>query len=302
MSSKVKFEGSFVALVTPFTPDGEQVDYEALANLVEKQIEGGTDGIVPVGTTGESPTLSIDEQKKVILEVVKKVNGRIKVIAGTGSNCTAKTVELTKYAKEIGADAALVVVPYYNKPTQEGLYLHYKEVASVGLPIVLYNIPGRSGQNMTPSTIVRLAHLQNVVAVKEASASLDAVSEIISLSKKQGVEITVLSGDDSLTLPMISVGAKGVISVIGNLTPRLLKDFINAALSGDFAKARDLHYELLRLSKVMFIETNPIPIKTALNILGFCSDALRLPLSPMSAENKQTLISVLRETKIFAEK
>eukprot|EP01112_Ceratiomyxa_fruticulosa_P018275 TRINITY_DN5814_c0_g1_i1.p1 TRINITY_DN5814_c0_g1~~TRINITY_DN5814_c0_g1_i1.p1 ORF type:complete len:302 (-),score=62.55 TRINITY_DN5814_c0_g1_i1:71-976(-) len=301
MSGKLQLEGSFVAIITPFTHDGKSVDYDALGRLVEKQVEGGVDGVVPVGTTGESPTLSIEEQKKVIQEVVKKVNGRIKVVAGTGSNCTEKTVEMTKYAQSVGADAALVVVPYYNKPTQEGLYLHFKEVASVGLPIVLYNIPGRSGQNMTPSTIVRLAHLQNVVAVKEASGSLDAVSEIISLSKKQGVEITVLSGDDSLTLPMISVGARGVISVIGNLTPRLLKDFVKAALDNDFVKAKELHYELFRLSKVMFLETNPIPIKTALSILGVCSDAMRLPLSPMTPENKQTLITVLREAKLVQQ-
>jgi len=292
----LKLEGSFVAIVTPFTADGKNVDHEALEKLVEFQINGGTDGIIPAGTTGETPTLSHEEHKKVIETVVRKVNKRIKVIAGTGSNSTEKTIEMTKFAKEVGADAALVVVPYYNKPTQEGLYLHYKAVAEVGLPIVLYNVPSRSGAGLTPKTIARLAKLPNIVAVKEAAGSLDQVSEILSLC-----DITVLSGDDSLTLPIIAVGGKGVISVIANIVPDKLKKLVTLALAGDYETARTVHIELFRLSRAMFVESNPIPVKTAMGLIGLCDSTLRLPLSPLQPENLPALRHVLVEAGLLKD-
>jgi len=273
-------EGSFVAIVTPFTQGGKEVDYASLERLVEFQIAAGTDGIIPAGTTGETPTLSHEEHKKVIEIVIKKVNKRVKVIAGTGSNSTEKTIEMTRFAKDQGADAALVVVPYYNKPTQEGMYLHFKAVAEVGLPVVLYNVPSRSGSGLTAKTVARLAQVPNVVAIKEASGSLDQVSEIVS-----SCNLTVLSGDDSLTLPMIAVGAKGVISVIANIVPEKCKKLVSLALSGDYAGARKVHQELFKLSRVMFVESNPIPVKTAMGYLGLCNDSLRLPMSPLLPEN-----------------
>jgi len=285
------FEGSYVALVTPFTEDGKSVDYATLDALVEFQIQGGTDGIVAVGTTGESPTLSTDEHKAVIAAVVKKSNGRVKVIAGTGSNSTEKTIEMTKYAKSVGVDAALVVVPYYNKPTQDGLFLHFTAVADIGLPVILYNVPGRTAAGLTPKTISRLASHPNIVAVKEAAGSCDQVSEILSLCN-----ITVLSGDDSLTLPFMSIGAKGVISVIGNIAPRKLKDLVVAALKEDYATARKIHLDLFKLSRAMFIESNPIPVKTAMGLMGLCNSVMRLPMCPITDPNreivKQTLLEV----------
>eukprot|EP01113_Clastostelium_recurvatum_P038923 TRINITY_DN5884_c0_g1_i1.p1 TRINITY_DN5884_c0_g1~~TRINITY_DN5884_c0_g1_i1.p1 ORF type:complete len:317 (-),score=79.08 TRINITY_DN5884_c0_g1_i1:49-957(-) len=293
--TKLSFTGTYVALVTPFTPSGDQVDYAQLDALVEAQITGGTDGVVPVGTTGESPTLSHEEQCKVIEAVVKKVAGRIKVIAGTGSNSTAKTIEMTKFAKEVGADAALVVVPYYNKPTQEGLYQHFKAVADIGLPVMLYNIPGRSVINMTPATILRLARHPSVVAVKEASGSMDAISEIVSQRDQLGLELSVLSGDDSLTLPAMSLGASGVVSVVGNIAPRLLKDFVSAALEGDYIKARALHFKLFKVVKVLFIEPNPVPCKYAMSMMGVCAPSVRLPLVELSAENKTLVAQALKE-------
>jgi len=289
----LNLEGSFVAIVTPFAEGGE-VDYATLEKLVEFQVAAGTDGIIPAGTTGETPTISYEEHQKVIETVVRAANKRVKVIAGTGSNSTQKTIEMTKFAKAAGADAALVVVPYYNKPTQEGLYLHFKAVAEVGLPVVLYNVPGRSGAGLTPKTIARLAQLPNVVAIKEASGSLDQVTEILSLCN-----ITVLSGDDSLTLPMIAVGAKGVISVIANIVPDKLKKLVTLALAGDYEGARKLHLELFRLSRAMFVESNPIPIKTAMGLVGLCSASLRLPMSPLLPENVPVLENVLKEAGLL---
>jgi 4-hydroxy-tetrahydrodipicolinate synthase len=290
------FEGSFVAIVTPFTPDGKSVDYKALDELVEFQIKGGTDGIVAVGTTGESPTLSHEEHRQVIEAIVKKVNKRILVIAGTGSNSTDEAIELTSHAKSIGADGALVVVPYYNKPTQEGMYLHFSVVADVGLPVILYNVPGRTGAGLTPKTIARLAEHPNVVAIKEASGSSDQVSEILLQTK-----LTVLSGDDSLTLPFMSIGAKGVISVIGNFVPRKLKDLVEAALKEDYATARKVHLELFKLSRVMFVESNPIPVKTAMEMLGLCNSFMRLPLCPITDANKELVHHTLVETGLLKQ-
>jgi len=286
----VKLEGSIVAIVTPFKDNGKNVDYEALERLVEFQISNGTDGIVAAGTTGETPTLSHDEHMKVIESIIRMTNKRVPVIAGTGSNSTDKTIEMTQFAKDAGADAALVVVPYYNKPTQEGMYAHFKAVAEVGLPVMLYNVPGRCGTALAPKTVARLSQLPNIVAIKEAAGSVDQVSEILSLC-----DITVLSGDDSLTLPMMAVGAKGIVSVIANIVPAKLKSLVQMAQTGDYEGARKLHIELFRLSKVMFIESNPSPVKAAMGMLGLCDSTLRLPMVPLSPENEAVVATTLRE-------
>ncbi len=280
------------ALVTPFK--GNKVDYVQLKKNVKFQIQEGIDGVVPVGTTGESPTLSHEEHRLVIESVVKAAAGKVKVIAGTGSNSTAEALELTKHAKQVGADAALMVNPYYNKPTQEGLYRHFMTIADkVALPIVLYNIPGRTGITMSPSTVAKLAKHKNIVAIKEATGSLDIASEIASLC-----DITILSGDDSLTLPLMSVGGKGVISVLSNIIPAKVKALTVAGLAGDYAAARKLHIELFPLFKGMFIETNPIPIKTAMALLGNDSGELRLPLCEPSADSLAAIKKLLKDAKL----
>lgn len=282
------FTGSLVALVTPFA-DG-RVDYETLRELVDFQINSGTDGIVPVGTTGESPTLSHDEHRKVIQVVVDEVANRVPVIAGAGSNSTAEAVELTRYAKKVGADATLQVNPYYNKPTQEGLYIHFATIANeVDLPVVLYNIPGRCGVNMAAETIIKLAEIENIVGVKEASGQLDQSSEIAS-----GCNLTILSGDDSLTLPIASVGGKGVISVAANIVPTDVKALTDAILDGDFANARKWHTKLFTLCKALLgMATNPIPIKAAMAMLQKCSDEMRLPLVGLDDGKKAQLREIL---------
>ena len=285
------FSGTLVALITPFS-DG-QVDYQTLDELVEFQIESGIDGIVPVGTTGESPTLSYDEHKKVIERVVRIAKGRVPIIAGTGSNSTAEAIELTEFAKRIGADASLQVCPYYNKPTQEGFFQHFKAIADeVDIPLVLYNIPGRcGGTGLTVETIQRLSEIENIVAVKEATGSLDLASEIISRCN-----ITLLSGDDSLTLPIASVGGKGVISVVANIVPADVKAMTDLILEGDFASARKWHRKLFPLAKSMLsIATNPIPIKTAMDMLNMASEELRLPMTPLDENQKNKLRSILRD-------
>jgi len=283
-----------VALVTPFTKDGKNVDYEALKSLIDFQITNGTDGIVVVGTTGETPTLSSEEYEEVVRVAVKHVNKRVKLVVGTGSNSTQKTIENTKFAKTSGADAALVVVPYYNKPTQEGLFLHYQAVAEVGLPIILYNVPSRTGCSLAPSTVARLAVIPNVVAIKEAGGSVDTVSEILSTCS-----LCVLSGDESLTLPFMSVGARGVVSVVANIAPKLLKDLVSAAEEGDYVKAREIHLGLFNLSRTLFVESNPIPVKTALGLLGLCNDTVRLPLCPISDAHKAIVRQSLVELNLL---
>jgi 4-hydroxy-tetrahydrodipicolinate synthase len=282
----MRFHGSITALVTPFK--NGKVDEKALEAIVKRQIAQGTDGLVPVGTTGESPTLSHQEHQRVIQIVVEAAGGKVPVIAGTGSNSTAEAVSLTKFAKKIGADGALLAAPYYNKPTQEGLYRHYAEVAKVGLPIVLYNIPGRSVVNIAPETVARLAKIPNIVAIKEASGSMDQTSHIRSLC---GIDI--LSGDDSLTLPLLALGAKGVISVLSNLLPGDVSAMVDAFFAGEHEKAQKLHYKIFKLCRAMFIETNPIPIKRAMKLMGYCSDELRLPLSPISEHNAKVLEKAL---------
>ncbi len=284
------FTGAFVALVTPFQ-DGE-IDWRTLDELIDFQLEGGIDGIVPVGTTGESPTLSHDEHKKVVERVVKAVGGKVPVIAGAGSNSTAEAIDLAAYARKVGADATLQVDPYYNKPMQEGFYQHFKAVAEeVDLPIVLYDIPGRCGAGMTPDTIVRLAEVENIVALKDATGKLDHVSEVATRC-----DLTILSGDDSLTLPMASVGGKGVISVVANIVPADVKAMTDLILEGDLVSARQWHNKLFTLCRnLLGLATNPIPIKAAMSMLNMASEEMRLPMTPMEESKKVVLEQTLRD-------
>ena len=282
-------QGVMTAMVTPFR-DGS-VDWDRLQANVEHQIDKEIDALVPVGTTGESPTLSHEEHRQVIEKVVEVAAGRTKVVAGTGSNSTDEALQLTRHAKSVGADAALMVCPYYNKPTQEGLYRHFSIVADdVELPIVLYNIPGRTGITMQPRTVARLAEHEHVVAIKEATGSLEIASEIATLC-----DITILSGDDSMTLPLMSIGGKGVISVLSNIIPDKIKTMVDAELNGNREVARQYHVELYPLFKVMFIETNPIPVKTAMAMMGMDTGDVRLPLCEMAEENIEQLRSLLED-------
>ncbi len=284
------FTGAMVALVTPFQ-EGE-IDFQTLDELIDFQLAGGIDAIVPVGTTGECPTLSPEEHKQVIERVVQAVGGQVPVIAGAGSNSTAEAIDFTEFSKKVGADATLQVGPYYNKPTQEGFYQHFKAIAEeVDLPIVLYNIPGRCGAGMTPETIARLAELENIVAVKEATGSLDQASEIAARCN-----ITIISGDDSLTLPLASIGGKGVISVVANIVPADVKAMTDLILEGDLVSARQWHKKLFTLCKSMLtLATNPIPIKAAMAILNMASEELRLPMTPLEEDKKAILQQTLKD-------
>ena len=284
--------GSIVAIVTPFK--NGKVDIKSFQDLIEFQIENGTHGIVPCGTTGESPTLSHEEHEYVIEVTVKTVKKRIPVIAGTGSNSTDEAIRLTKFAERVGADAVLLVVPYYNKPTQEGLYLHFKHIASeVKIPIILYNIPGRSGVNMNPETIARLAKdCKNIIGVKEASGSLQQASNILYLC---GMDFILLSGEDTLNFPLLAIGGKGFITVTANVAPGDVAELYNTYARGEFNQARELHYKLFPLNEAMFLETNPIPVKVALALMGKIPNEFRLPLCPMSAGNLEKLKTALRE-------
>lgn len=285
------FKGSIVAIITPFKQG--KVDEEAYRELIEFQIENSTSGIVPCGTTGESATLSIGEHKNVIDIAVKAVNKRVPVIAGTGGNSTSEAIELTEHAKKAGADATLQVTPYYNKPTQEGLFRHFKAIADeVSLPQVLYNVPGRTSINMLPETVARLAELPEIVAIKEASGNLGQMAEIMSLA---GEKITLLSGDDNLTLPILSIGGKGVISVVANIVPQDTADMLTAWEQEDIEKATDLYFRLLPLCQAMFYETNPVPVKTSLALMGKIHDELRLPLAPMNDSNLDKLKKALKD-------
>ena len=293
MSSSRKgsaFAGLSVALVTPFR-DG-QVDYATLRLQVEHQIEAGTVCLCPVGTTGESPTLSHEEHEKVIAEVVQTAAGRIKVMAGTGSNSTAEALRLTRWAAKEGADASLQVAPYYNKPTQEGFYQHYRAIAEdVGIPVCVYNIPGRTGKNIEPETIARLAELENITMVKEATGSLDQASQILATTN-----LTLLSGDDSLTLPLLSIGGEGVISVVGNIIPHEMLALVEAYRRGDAAAAQQQHLKLFPLCRDMLgLATNPIPVKAAMQLLGRDSGELRLPMTALDESGMQRLQGLLNE-------
>jgi len=284
------FKGSIVAIVTPFREG--KVDEDAYRELIEFQIENGTSAIVPCGTTGESATLDMAEHARVIDIAIEAVNKRVPVIAGTGGNSTHEAIELTRHARESGADATLQVTPYYNKPTQEGLYQHFKAIADgVHLPQVLYNVPGRTSVNMLPETVARLAELPEVVAVKEASGNLGQMAEILRLA---GDKITLLSGDDNLTLPVLAIGGIGVVSVVANIVPGDTAAMVHAWLNGDIEKARDLFYRLLPLCRAMFYETNPIPVKTALGLMGRMRDEMRLPMVPMAPANLERLKGALR--------
>ena len=285
------FSGSIVAIVTPFRKG--RVDERALGDLIEFQLANGTDGIVPCGTTGESATLSHEEHERVVTFTIEAVKRRVPVIAGAGSNSTAEAIALTRHAKKAGADGALLITPYYNKPMQEGLFRHYQAVAeAVDLPLVLYNIPSRTSVNLLPATVGRLAAIRNIVAIKEGSGSLQQVSEIIQAC---GDRITVLSGDDPLTLPMMAVGAKGVVTVTANIAPADMAAMVDAFAAARLDQARRLHQKLFPLFTALFYETNPIPVKTALAMMGKIDGELRLPLSPMASESREKLTRVMKE-------
>jgi 4-hydroxy-tetrahydrodipicolinate synthase len=291
----MNLHGCYVAVVTPFENDGS-VDETGLRSNIEFLIEHGVSGIVPCGTTGESATLSWDEHNRVVDIALDQVKGRIQVIAGAGSNNTRESIAAAQHAKQKGAQAILCITPYYNKPTQEGLYQHYKMIATtVDIPIVLYNVPGRTGVNMLPQTVERLCEFKSIVAVKEASGNLVNISEI---HKRCGDRLTILSGDDALTLPILACGGKGVISVVANIWPQKMVAMIDAVEKGDMALALSLHEALLPVSNAMFIETSPGPVKTAMNHLGLAAGPLRLPLVAMENSNRTKLLAVLAECGI----
>ena len=284
-----EFIGCYTALVTPFKDN--KIDYKSLEELVEFQIAGNVDGIVAVGTTGESPTLNHQDHSDVITFIIKIVAGRCKVIAGTGANSTQEAITLTKAAAEAGADGSLQVTPYYNKPTQEGLYQHFKAIAeATDMPVVLYNVPGRSAMEISLDTVIRLSELPTITAIKEAAGSVDRVSQIVQACPN----LTVLSGDDGLTLPMMSVGAKGVISVLSNILPAETTALTHYALEGNYPEALKLHQKYYQLMNDMFLESNPIPVKAALGLMGKLDEEYRLPLCPISAGNRQVLIDSMK--------
>ena len=285
------FHGSFVAMVTPFR--NGKVDEAKLKELVEFHIANGTDGLIPCGTTGEAPSLSHDEHHKVVELVVEAARGRIKVVPGTGSYSTSDAIEMTKHAERAGAAGALVVNPYYNKPTQEGLYRHFRAVAeSVAIPILVYNIQSRTAVNVETATVARLVRdVKNIVGVKEASGSLDQMSQVIAAC---GPDFSVLSGDDNITLPLLAIGGSGVVSVIANIVPRETADLVHAALEGDWKRARDLHYRLFPLARAAFLETNPIPIKEMMAMAGMLEPEFRLPMCRMSDANREKLRDIIK--------
>lgn len=284
------FKGSIVALITPFRKNGS-IDHGLVRELVEWHIASGTSAIVPCATTGESPTLTHDEHDEVIATVVKAVNKRIPVLAGCGSNCTEESLRLIKHAESVGADGALVITPYYNKPTQEGMLAHYESLASATkLPIVIYNVPGRTGVNIKPETVAKLAKIENIVGIKEASGNLDQASEIMRISN-----FDVLSGEDSLNFPLMAIGAVGVISVVANVVPDLVAKLADAAQNGDMEEGRRLHKLLFPLSKALFAETNPCPVKAAMAMLGKCENVLRLPLVPVRKETEELVRKALAD-------
>jgi len=284
------FEGVFTALVTPFK--NGKIDYDSLEKIIEHQIKGGVDGVVPMGTTGESPTVSYEEHEEFIIRVVKMVNRRIKIIAGTGSNSTDEAIYLSKAAQDAGVDGVLLVNPYYNKPPQRGLIAHFEHVAkSISIPVVLYNIPGRTGINFLPESVAELIkRVPNIVAMKEASGDIAQMMNLIELC---GDRITLLSGDDNLLLPLLGIGGKGIISVLSNLLPADVKAVVTNFNTGNFEEAKKRFYKLLPLCRAMFYETNPIPIKAAMEMAGFCSSEVRLPLVPLSDDNRKKLKDAL---------
>ena len=290
------FQGSMVAIITPFDSQGNFAE-ETYRQLIEFQIENGTDAIVPCGTTGESATLDYEEHDQVIKACIEQVNKRVPVLAGTGSNATAEAIAISQHAKEMGADGVLLVAPYYNKPSQEGLYQNFKAIAeNVSLPQVVYNVPGRTGVNMSAETTVRLAEISNIVAIKEASGDITQASEIIA---RAGDKIDVLSGDDFLTLPLMACGAKGVISVTANIMPKQVKGMVQAIQEGRWDEARQLHLQLLDVHQAMFIESNPVPVKTSAALMGKCRSDVRLPMVAMQADTLAKLQMVLRKHNLI---
>ncbi|MBL7961205.1 4-hydroxy-tetrahydrodipicolinate synthase [bacterium] len=290
--------GSGVAIVTPFLKNGS-IDEKALRNLVDFQIGNGTHFIIPCGTTGESAAMEADERKQVIRIVIDQTKKRVPVIAGTGTNSTASSITYSKQAQDLGADGVLLVGPYYNKPTQEGYFQHFKTIAeSISIPAILYNVPGRTGGNIEPKTILRLAEIKNIIGVKEASANFGQFMEILGQRSR---DFLVLSGDDALTLPMMPLGADGVISVAANQIPRAMSDIVKYALDGNFAKAREIHYQYLELMNFNFVESNPIPVKCALALMGLIEENYRLPLVPMQEANKQKMKQLLFKLKLISQ-
>ena len=291
----MRFEGVYTALVTPFAADG-RVDWKALRRLVDFQLDGGVSGLVPVGTTGESPTLEGEECREVIRVVVEQTRGRVPVIAGAGSNCTSEAVHYAKDARDVGANATLQVAPYYNKPTSDGFLQHFRAVAdAVDLPLVVYNIAGRTGKNIDNPTMLELARHPRIAAVKEASGDINQVMDLVAAKPK---DFAVLSGDDNLVFPIMALGGVGVISVASTLVPDRMSAFVGALLKGDYPAARRMHYELLPLFRAIFIETNPIPVKAALAMKGMVTETYRLPMCPMTPKNREKLAGVLKELKI----
>ena len=289
------FAGAFTAIVTPFK--GGQVDEKAFKGLIRFGLDGGVSGFVPCGTTGESPTLSHEEHNRVVEMTVKEVAGQVKIIAGTGSNSTEEAISLTRHAKKVGVDAALLVSPYYNKPTQEGLYRHFKAIAeAVDIPLVLYNIQGRTGVNIENSTMEKLSRLPNIVGVKEASGSILQMSEVIRLC---GPDFDVLSGDDQMTFPLMALGGKGVISVVTNIIPDKMSALVRHMLAGEIDQARAIHFEIFELCQAMFVETNPIPIKAALGLMGKIEPEFRLPLCPPASASLEKIRNVLSKLNLI---
>ncbi|MCK4491196.1 MAG: 4-hydroxy-tetrahydrodipicolinate synthase [Candidatus Altiarchaeales archaeon] len=291
----MEFKGLFTAIITPFK--GGVLDEDGLRANIDFQVENGVEGVVPVGTTGESATLSGEEHKKVVEITVDQVNGRAAVLAGTGSNNTMEALRYTEHARDVGADGALMITPYYNKPTQEGVYQHYKKIAeAVDIPIILYTVPGRTNVNIEPETTRRLSKIPNIVGIKDASGDLDQIMRVVG---DCGSEFSVISGEDYLTYPIIALGGKGVISVTSNVAPEMMREFVSAALDGGWSKARDLHYRLYPLFKVLFIETNPSPAKAAMNMMGLASGEPRLPLVPVTRDSEVEIRRVLGELDLL---
>ena len=293
MARLKKFRGTGTALVTPFKKDGT-IDETALRKLVDYQIAGGVEAIIPIGTTGESPSISSDEHRRILEIVIERSRGRIKVFAGSGSNYTKRAIELTHLAKELGADAAILVAPYYNKPTQEGYFQHYRAVAeAVDIPLIVYNVPGRTGGNIAASTTLRMAEeIPSIMAVKEASGN---IAQIMEIARNRPKHFSLLSGDDAITLPILSVGGDGCISVVANQLPKDFSDMVRAGLSGNWKKALQIHNKLLPLMNANFIETNPIPVKASLAMMGMINEIYRLPMVPMGSKNRKALKRILHD-------
>ncbi len=296
MAKAKRFQGTGTAIVTPFKKDGS-LDERKLRKFVDFQIKGGVEALIPVGTTGEGPTLSHTEHQRVFEIVAEQADGRVRIFGGTGSNSTEKVIEQTKMAKKIGLDAALIVGPYYNKPTQEGYYQHYRAVAeAVDIPIIVYNVPGRTGGNIEAATMIRMAEeIPNIIAVKEASGNIGQIMEI---ARNRPPRLSLLSGDDAITLPLMAVGGDGCISVVANETPREFSDMVRACLKNDWDNARKLHEKLLPLMNGNFIESNPIPVKAALAMMGMIEEVYRLPLVKISDKNREKLTKILEELKL----